>query len=55
MTMLQQAEALAEDQYKTGLVDFSNALDDQRSLLFFQEWIPGLICIGIVHKKHNLK
>lgn len=33
----QLAEQLAQDQYKVGLVDFSNVLDAQRSLLSFQD------------------
>lgn len=32
-----RAEALARDQYQAGLVDFSNVLDAQRSLLSFQD------------------
>ena len=32
-----EAEALASDQYKSGLTDFNNVLDAQRSLLGFQE------------------
>jgi len=33
----QKAVQLAQDQYKVGLVDFSNVLDAQRSLLSFQD------------------
>jgi outer membrane protein TolC len=33
----QTAVQLAQDQYKVGLVDFSNVLDAQRSLLSFQD------------------
>jgi outer membrane protein TolC len=33
----QAAVQLAQDQYKVGLVDFSNVLDAQRSLLSFQD------------------
>ena len=33
----QRAVQLAQDQYKVGLVDFSNVLDAQRSLLSFQD------------------
>ena len=32
-----KAVRLAQDQYKVGLVDFSNVLDAQRSLLSFQD------------------
>ena len=32
-----EAEALASDQYRSGLSDFTNVLDAQRSLLVFQE------------------
>ena len=32
-----RAYELAQDQYKAGLVDFSNVLDAQRSLLSFQD------------------
>jgi len=33
----QKSVQLAQDQYKVGLVDFSNVLDAQRSLLSFQD------------------
>jgi outer membrane protein TolC len=33
----QAAVQLAQDQYRVGLVDFSNVLDAQRSLLSFQD------------------
>lgn len=33
----QHAVDLAQDQYTTGLVDFSNVLDAQRSLLSFED------------------
>lgn len=36
-TAAQKAVELAQDQYKVGLVDFSNVLDAQRSLLSFQD------------------
>ncbi len=33
----QQAALLAQDQYKSGLVDFNNVLDAQRALLIIQD------------------
>jgi outer membrane protein TolC len=37
VTSAQRAESVAQEQYKSGLVDFSNVLDAQRSLFSFEE------------------
>ena len=37
MASAQRAESVAQEQYKSGLVDFSNVLEAQRSLFSFEE------------------